>query len=153
MAELLHPLEDDPWWTGAFCLEGPESDSSPFYAPCYWCTETQKLQFRFFFFHVYLRLSGFSIEFLHATKVCKRTAPGLGTGTSPVYITHLIWDVSTATGVLNFPSLKISLIADTLYAQTADFWDKLLETQNNKFRWNSNNTLRQVRISWVSTKY
>lgn len=57
------------------------------------------------------------------------TAPGLGTGTSPVYITHLTWDVSTATGVLNFPSLKMSLMSDTLYAHTADTSDKLLETQ------------------------
>lgn len=61
-------------------------------------------------------------------KVLRLTAPGLGTGTSAVYITHLTWDVSTATGVLNFPSLKISLIANTLYAHTADTWDKLLET-------------------------
>ena len=64
-------------------------------------------------------------------KVFQLTAPGLGTGTSPVNITHLTCDVSTATGVLNFPSLKLSLMADTLYAHTADTWDKLLETPNH----------------------
>lgn len=63
------------------------------------------------------------LDLLH---LCRLTPPGLGTGTSPVYITHFTWDVSTATGVLNFPSLKMVLMSDTLYAHTADTWDKLL---------------------------
>ena len=64
-------------------------------------------------------------------KVFRLTAPGLGTGTSPVYITHFTWDVSTATGVLNLPSLKISRMEDTLYAHTADTSDKPLKQQQN----------------------
>lgn len=85
-----------------------------------------KLQFRVvgvFRFALYTLISSIT----SGCKVCRLTAPGRGTGTSPVYITHLTWDVSTATGVLNLPSLKISRMADTLYAHTADTWDKLLE--------------------------
>ena len=72
-------------------------------------------------------LVAFHIYFHFFNKVSRLTAPGLGTGTSPVYITHLTWDVSTATGVLNLPSLKISRMSDTRYAHTADTWDKPLE--------------------------
>lgn len=84
---------------------------------------------------------------LQEEKDLKLTAPGLGTGTSPVYITHFTWDVSTATGVLNFPSLKISLMSDTLYAHTAETWDRLLKKQTDTFLFN------QVTYSSIKTKY
>lgn len=64
------------------------------------------------------------------------TAPGLGVGTSPLYMTHFTWEVSTVTGVLNFPLLNTSPIADTLYAHTAEMSDKLLaqtHSQKNMF--------------------
>lgn len=54
------------------------------------------------------------------------TAPGLGVGTSPLYMTHFTWEVSTVTGVLNFPLSNTSPMADTLYAHTADMSDELL---------------------------
>lgn len=58
--------------------------------------------------------------------VCRLTDPGRGTGTSPACITHFVWEVSNTTDVLNLPSLKMSRMADTLYAHTNDVWDKLL---------------------------
>lgn len=50
------------------------------------------------------------------------TAPGRGTGISPLYVTHFTSDVSTVTAVLNLPREKTSLISVTLYAHIAEVW-------------------------------
>lgn len=59
--------------------------------------------------------------------VFELTAPGRGTGTSPLYITHFTKDVSTVTGVLYFPSANTLLMSDTRYTHTADRSDVSLK--------------------------
>lgn len=60
------------------------------------------------------------------------TAPGRGTGTSPLKVTHLIKDVSTGMGVLYLPSENTLLMSDTLYAHTADRSDVPLQQTHTK---------------------
>lgn len=64
---------------------------------------------------------------MHKGILGRLTAPGRGTGTSPLYITHLTKEVSTGTGVLYFPSANTRLMSDTRYAHTADKSDVSLK--------------------------
>lgn len=67
--------------------------------------------------------------------VLELTAPGRGTGTSPLYMTHLTKDVSTVTGVLYFPCENTLLMSDTRYTHTADRSDvSLKQTRKQESR-------------------